>query len=269
MTMKDGHLSLTGAPHASPSSHEPVVGDALDQAIDETIRRYFTRHDPPARVYAKVFETAPRRSTVQDDGRRVRTWIIGASSAAAAVLLVSLTLQLLGVTAAQVAVDTAGRGGLFLLWLSSTNVARWVNESESIFGYSGILFVHTFGLAVVVGVSIAVDLRLLGAGSRMSVTAIRPLFRYLWLGFCLNALSGAMLFAADAPRKAANPMFELKLALVAIAVALMAVIERRLLQTESGASSGDVQRGFRILAAASLLMWAAAIAAGRLVAYAF
>jgi hypothetical protein len=77
-----------------------------------------------------------------------------------------------------------------------------------------------------------------------------------------------MLFAADAPRKAANPMFELKLALVAIAVAVMAVIERRLLLMELGASSGDVQRGFRVLAAASLLIWAAAIAAGRLVAYA-
>ena len=159
--------------------------------------------------------------------------------------------------------------GLFLLWLSSTGLARWVNESESLFGYSGILFLHTFGLAVVVGVSIAVDLRLLGAASRMSVTALRPLFRFLWLGFCVNALSGAMLFAADAPRKAADPMFELKLALVAIGVALMAVIERRLLQTELGASSADSQAGLRFLAMASLLIWAAAIAAGRLVAYAF
>ena len=45
----------------------------------------------------------------------------------------------------------------------------------------------------------------------------------------MNALSGAMLFAADAPRKAANPLFELKLALIAMGVAVMAVIERRLL----------------------------------------
>ena len=78
-----------------------------------------------------------------------------------------------------------------------------------------------------------------------------------------------MLFAADAPRKAENPLFELKLALVAIGVAVMAVIQRRLLQAESGVSRADSQSGFRMLAIASLLIWAAAIAAGRLIAYAF
>jgi hypothetical protein len=266
MTKNEGQLGRTGSPHALPQ--EPVAGDAIDRAIDETIRRYFMRHDPPARAYSGVFEAASRPSTPRDDGSTIRSWVIGMSSTAAALLLVNLALQLPGVTVAQVA-DTSSRGRLFLLWLAGTSFARWINESETIFGYSGILFLHTFGLAVVVGVSIAVDLRLLGAASRISITAMRPLFRYLWLGFCVNAISGAMLFAADAPRKAANPMFELKLALVAIGVAVMAVIERRLLQTEFGASSTGSPPRLRVLATASLLIWAAAIAAGRLVAYAF
>ena len=268
MTMEDGHLSLRGVPHASPWSHEPVAGDALDQAVDETMRRYFVRHDPPAQAYTKVLEATRRTSTPRYDGT-LYSWIIGVSSAVAAMLLVNLVLQLLGVTAAQVSADTAARGALFLVWLSNTEFARWINESESVFGYSGILFLHTFGLAIVVGFTIAIDLRLLGAASRMSVTAIRPLFRYVWLGFCVNALSGAMLFAADAPRKAENPLFELKMALVALGVAAMAVIQRRLLQAESGVSSRDSNSGFRTLAIASLLIWAAAIAAGRLIAYAF
>jgi hypothetical protein len=263
--MKEGHTGLTGSPHPHPQ--EPVAGDVIDLAIDETIRRYFMSHDPPARAYARVFEAATRPPTPRYDGT-VRSWIIGASSGVAAVLLINLALQLFGVTAAQVAGDTAGRGGLFLLWLSSTAFARWVNESETIFGYSGILFLHTFGLAIVVGASIAIDLRLLGAASRMSVTAMLPLFRYLWLGFCVNALSGAILFAADAPRKAANPLFELKLALVAIGVAVMAIIERRLLQAEFGATSAGSQSGLRVLASTSLLIWAAAIPAGRKIAYA-
>jgi hypothetical protein len=266
--MTDGHLSQTGSPHSSPSSHEPVVGDALDQAIDDTIRRYFMTHDPPARAYRRVLEATRPMSTPRYDGR-LFFWIIGASSAVAAMLLVNLVRQLLGVTAAQVSADTAARGALFLVWLSNTEFARWINESESVFGYSGILFLHTFGLAIVVGLSTAIDLRLLGAASRMSVTAIRPLFRFVWLGFCVNALSGAMLFAADAPRKAENPLFELKLALVAIGVAVMAVIQRRLLQAESGVSRRDSYFGFRMLAIASLLIWVAAIAAGRLIAYAF
>jgi hypothetical protein len=269
MTMEDSHLSPTGGPHASPWPNEPVAGDGLDQAIDETMRRYFMRHDPPARAYTSVLEATSRTSTPRYDGT-LYSWIIGVSSAVAAMLLVNLVRQLLGATAAQVSADTVARGdALFLVWLSNTEFARWINESESVFGYSGILFLHTFGLAIVVGISTAIDLRLLGAASRMSVTAIRPLFRYMWLGFCVNALSGAMLFAADAPRKAENPLFELKLALVAIGVAVMAVIQRRLLQAESGVSRRDSHSGFRGLAIASLLIWVAAIAAGRLIAYAF
>jgi hypothetical protein len=224
-------------------------------------------HDPQIRAYARALEATRRTPTPRYDGT-VYSWIIGVSSAVAAMLLVNLVRQLLGVTAAQVSADTAARGALFLGWLSHTEFARWINESESVFGYSGILFLHTFGLAIVVGFSTAIDLRLLGAASRMSVTAIRPLFRYMWFGFCVNALSGAMLFAADAPRKAENPLFDLKLALVAIGVAVMAVIQRRLLQAESGVSRRDSQSGFRMLAIASLLIWAAAIAAGRLIAYA-
>ena len=266
--MTDGHSSQTGAPHSSPSLHEPVVGDALDQAIDDTIRRYFMTHDPPAQAYRRVLEATRPTSTPRYDGR-LSFWIIGASSAVAAMLLVNLVRQLFGVTAAQVSADTAARGALFLVWLSNTEFARWINESESVFGYSGILFLHTFGLAIVAGLSTAIALRLLGAASRMSVTAIGPLFRYVWLGFCVNALSGAMLFAADAPRKAENPLFELKLALVAIGVAVMAVIQRRLLQAESGVSRPYSHSGFRMLAIASLLIWAAAIAAGRLIAYSF
>jgi hypothetical protein len=249
-----------------PWSKESVAGDSLDQAIDETMRRYFVRHDPPAHSYARVLEATRRTSTPRYDGT-LYSWIIGVSSAVAAMLLVNLVWQLFGVTAAQVSAGTVARGALFLVWLSNTEFARWINESESVIGYSGILFLHTFGLAVVVGFTIAIDLRLLGAASRMSVTAIRPLFRYVWFGFCVNALSGAMLFAADAPRKAENPLFELKLALVAIGVAVMAVIQRRLLQAESGVSR-RAHSGFRMLAIASLLIWAAAIAAGRLIAYA-
>ncbi len=265
MTPKDGHVGPTGSPRSQP---DPVPGDAIDQAIDETIRRYFMRHDPPPRAYTTLLEAACKPSIPRYDDT-VRPWLIGAASTVAAVLLINLVLRVAGVTAAQVEAETAGRGGLFLLWLSSTSFARWINESETIFGYSGILFLHTFGLAIVVGLSTAIDLRLLGAASRMTITAMRPLFRYMWLGFCVNALSGAMLFAADAPRKAANPLFELKLALVAIGVAVMAVIERRMLQMEFGAPGAGSQSGLRMLAVASLLIWAAAIAAGRLIAYAF
>jgi hypothetical protein len=266
MSIKEDRLEPIGSRRAH--QQELMTRDALDQAIDETIQRWFMRHDPPARAYARILETTRHSSAARFDGIAIRSWIIGVSSTAAAMLLINLAFQL-GVATAQLGVDTAGQRGLLLLWLSSTDFARWVNESETIFGYSGILFLHTLGLAIVAGASVVVNLRVLGAASRISVTAMRPLFRYMWLGFCLSALSGAMLFAADAPRKAANPLFEFKLALIAIAVAVMAMMDRRLLQAESGTQLAGSNPRLKGLAIASLLIWAAAIAAGRLVAYAF
>jgi hypothetical protein len=199
----------------------------------------------------------------------LRSCIVAAASATAALLLVNIAIHVFGVVAARAASDIDGRTGPFLLWLSSTNLARWINESETIFGYSGILFLHTLGLAVAVGASVVVDLRMLGAASRISVAALLPVFRFMWFGFILNALSGAMLFAADAPRKAANPLFEFKLVLIAVGVAVMALMERRLLQAESGAALAASERRLTRLAIASLVIWTAAIAAGRLVAYTF
>jgi hypothetical protein len=108
---------------------------------------------------------------------------------------------------------------------------------------------------------------MLGAASRISAGALLPVFRFMWLGFIINALSGAMLFAADAPRKAANPLFEFKLALIAVGVAVMAMMERRLLQAKSGAALAASEKQLISLAIASLVIWTAAIAAGRLVAY--
>jgi hypothetical protein len=266
MTIKDGRVGIEGSPDMQ--SREHGSGDAIDRAIDETIRRYFMRQEPPARVYAKVLEAARRPPAAGRDGSTVRSWVVGVASATAALLLVNVVLQFFGVAAAQATSDASSRTSLFLVWLSNTSLSRWINESETVWGYSGILFLHTLGLAVAVGASVVVNLRMLGAASRISVQALLPLFRFMWLGLMVNALSGALLFAADAPRKAANPLFELKLALIALGVAVMALMERRLLQAKSGAPDVSRKRLNR-LAIASLLIWATAIVAGRLVAYTF
>jgi hypothetical protein len=50
----------------------------------------------------------------------------------------------------------------FLTWLEQTNLSRWVTESPSLFAYPSILFLHTAGLAFLVGPSIAISARILG-----------------------------------------------------------------------------------------------------------
>jgi len=148
----------------------------------------------------------------------------------------------------------------FLAWLSESPLGEWVSGSTWV--YPGLLFVHTLGLGILVGLNSALGLRLLGVAPQVPVADLEPLFPYMWAGFWLNAVSGSVLFVADAPKKAANPSFIVKLVLIAVAVVVM-----RALRREAFAGSAGVTARARTLAAASLLLWAGAITAGRLMAY--
>ena len=53
----------------------------------------------------------------------------------------------------------------FLIWLEETPPSVWVREYPSLLGFPFILFLHTLGLAMLAGVSIAVDLWLLRAAT--------------------------------------------------------------------------------------------------------
>ena len=141
-------------------------------------------------------------------------------------------------------------------------LSTWVRESNSVWAYPTMLTLHTLGLALLVGASAALDLRVLGWGQALALADLRPLFRWMWVGFWVNALSGVVLLAADATTKAAAPMFLIKLGLVAIGVAVMAAQKR-----ETFAPAAAVTARARSLALASLTVWFTAIFAGRLMAY--
>ena len=150
----------------------------------------------------------------------------------------------------------------FLATVENLQFSVWLRESDSIWAYPTMLTLHTVGLALLVGANAALSLRVLGRGQSMALADLRPLFRWMWIGFWINALSGVVLLMADATTKAATPMFLIKLGLVAVGVALMAVQRR-----EVFAPAAAVTPGARGLAAASLTVWFVAIAAGRLMAY--
>ena len=133
-------------------------------------------------------------------------------------------------------------------------LSAWLRESNSIWAYPTMLTLHTIGLALLVGASAALDLRVLGWGQALALADLRPLFRWMWVGFWVNAMSGVLLLMADASTKAAAPMFLIKLGLVATGVAVMAAQKRYPARARS-------------LALVSLTVWFTAIFAGRLMAY--
>jgi hypothetical protein len=143
--------------------------------------------------------------------------------------------------------------------IEGSALAAWVRESPSIWAYGTILTLHTVGLAIVVGASVVVDLRLLGRAPAISFASLRSLFPIMWWGFALNFTTGVLLFIADATTKSGQTVFYVKLACIVLALLVARAISRRLLQ--------DQDANLRTLAILSLLLWTGAIVAGRLMAY--
>jgi hypothetical protein len=148
--------------------------------------------------------------------------------------------------------------------LESTALATWVRESNSLWAYPTVLTLHTVGLGILVGANWALDFRLLGVAPRVPLEPLRQLFPLMWLGFWINAVTGAMLFAADASTRGSTRLFVFKLGLVALAVLVVKLTDRSVF---AGAGPARISGGARALAATSLVLWTAAILAGRLMAY--
>ena len=149
--------------------------------------------------------------------------------------------------------------------LQNTGVSTWIREANSLMAFPGILTLHTMGLGVLVGAAAVVDLRLLGMGGRMPIAPLRDLFRLMWAGFVVNAITGTLLFGADAVKRGSSVFFLAKLLLVTLGVVTMVLIKRDAFgpKADPMKPSATAKR----LAIASLLIWSAAITAGRLLAY--
>jgi len=150
--------------------------------------------------------------------------------------------------------------------LQESAVSIWLRESDSMWALPMVLTLHTMGLGVLVGAAFAVDLRVLGMGRAIPLAPLTTLFRVMWLGFWINAVTGALLFASDAIRRGTSFAFLLKMVFVAAGVATVVLLRRQLYGTDD-AGADRISGTARLLAVVSVVVWCAAIASGRLLAY--
>jgi hypothetical protein len=156
----------------------------------------------------------------------------------------------------------------FCQWLASTRGS--IALHESLWGYPAIATVHVMALPLFVGMIAILDLRLLGV--RMPHVPVAEIAQRLlpWAaaGFVVLILSGSLLFYADPVRYYPNVFLRLKLALV-IAAGVNAWGFHRsgyLTAAERDLHPAD-RRAARAAGLLSLLLLAAIILAGRLIAY--
>ena len=155
----------------------------------------------------------------------------------------------------------------FLSSLEHSAFGTWVREAPTIWAYATILFLHTVGLGFVVGVNVAIDLRILGVARQMPLAPMRKLFPWMWAGFIVNALSGVALLIADATTKLANPVFLVKMTFIALGVVNMAWSKRKLFDDPATLEQYPPSSRARRVAIVSLVLWIGATTAGRLMGY--
>jgi hypothetical protein len=154
-----------------------------------------------------------------------------------------------------------------LIWLERTQASVWVREWPSLFGFPFILFLHTLGLAMLAGISVAIDVWLMRSSVLANAVRMTGLIRAMWLGFGINTVSGLALLLAYPAKALTNPVFFAKMLLVALGVYAAAAINRKTFPNGYASAGAAVTVTAKRWAGASLLIWTATVLTGRLLAY--
>lgn len=150
-------------------------------------------------------------------------------------------------------------------WLDTIGVGPWSRGSTLVYPVANTL--HLLGLVMLVGGIGVVDLRVIGLWRSLPMAELsRALTPFAIAGLILMVASGTILFAADGAALARSAIFERKLILIAAALANAAVFRRRW-NPHMACWTDSVPRPAKAMAAASLLLWLAAGASGRWIAY--
>lgn len=145
--------------------------------------------------------------------------------------------------------------------------AEWVRSAPSFFAYTFILSLHAMGLAIIVGLNSVIALRLLGFVPQVPVAPLRKLWPWMYVGFTINAFSGASLMAANLQADLENWMFLSKLFLIALAMINLELTRMKVFDMPGGVSSTNLPPQAKFFAIAALVLWTLATITGRLVAY--
>jgi len=163
------------------------------------------------------------------------------------------------------------QGGTVFETLANSAFSQWMVGSS--WAYPLLLTLHGLGMAVLVGLTTMVSLRVLGFPRQLPLA---PYARVLPLGisaFVINAISGTLLFIADASTLSQNPAFIFKLVSIAIGLVVLwrfykGPIAGAVRQASAGGSEYQPTRSDKALAVIAIALWAlAVIGSGRLIAY--
>jgi hypothetical protein len=123
-------------------------------------------------------------------------------------------------------------------------------------------------MGLLVGASVVIDLRILGVAKDLPIAPLKSLYRVIWFGFVIQIVSGTLLLIGYPTKAFTNPDFYIKMTCVGLGVAVMHLLNKRVFNDSSLSDTDMMARG-KTLATWSLVLWAGAVTAGRLLAYTY
>jgi hypothetical protein len=153
-------------------------------------------------------------------------------------------------------------------WLYETDLATQIRENASLFPW--LEAIHVLSLCLVIGSIAVLDLRLLGIASRQRAVAdvVQEVVRVTWSAFAFATLSGALLFASNAPAYAHNGPFRYKVLLLLLLGANAGLFHLRFgAKVSEWAPAEAVPWGARLSGLASIVLWIGVTALGRWIGF--
>ena len=155
----------------------------------------------------------------------------------------------------------------FLIALEQSGLGAAIRQSP--WAYPAANVGHIVALTLFAASVAIMDLRMLGAfAATAPASVVYPARRAAMLGLILMALTGFMLFAAEASHVAMNGVFQIKAVLITLGILNALLIAGPAVATIAGMPANvPLPARARIAAAVSLLIWVSVAACGRLIAY--
>lgn len=127
---------------------------------------------------------------------------------------------------------------------------------------------HFFGLCLMLGALIVIDLRMIGFNRSIPALSVHDLLFFVFLGFGINLITGILFFVGDPHRYAVNIAFQIKMALVVLAGINAFYYQVKIapdMETWTEETVSPVNA--KVVGATSLLLWFGVLIYGRLIPY--
>jgi hypothetical protein len=152
----------------------------------------------------------------------------------------------------------------FFQTIEESGLSNWVRENP----FWAILSMHALGMALLVGASTVVDLRLVGFARDLPVAPLKRFYTVVWAGFWIQFVSGLLLLIGYPTKSLTNYDFYLKMVLIGAAMVVKWQLQKNVFGNPNLDDKAMAAKG-KTLALVSLLLWFGVVTAGRMLAYTY